>query len=158
MLGRTVSRAVLRSGLPVALATDSALSAPVDLRDELAVARKYLPAERLYEMVTSAPARILRLGPSVTRRDSIAVRADGGTQAGALFEGAVALVVVGGRIRLISPELAQQLPPAARRRFQPLHVEGRPPVLVDADVRALRGAAARHLGRDLYLAGKRICS
>ncbi len=61
MLGRTVSRTVLRSGIPMALATDSALSAPVDLLDELAVARKYLPAERLYEMVTSEPARILRL-------------------------------------------------------------------------------------------------
>ena len=34
MLGRTVSRAVLRSGIPMALATDSALSAPVDLLDE----------------------------------------------------------------------------------------------------------------------------
>ena len=52
MLGRTVSRAVLRSGIPMALATDSALSAPVDLLDELAVARKYLPPARLYEMVS----------------------------------------------------------------------------------------------------------
>jgi hypothetical protein len=37
-----------------------------------------------------------------------------------------------------------------------LHIENRPPVLVDADVRWLRRAAANHLGSDLRLAGKRI--
>uniref|UniRef100_Q01S18 Amidohydrolase n=1 Tax=Solibacter usitatus (strain Ellin6076) TaxID=234267 RepID=Q01S18_SOLUE len=153
MLGRTISRAVLRSGIPMALATDSALSAPVDLLDELAVARKYLPLDRLYAMVTSEPARILRLGAS---RDWIAVRSDAATRAGALFAGAIALVVVAGRIRLISPELARQLPATERRRFQALHIEGRAPVLVDADIRALRRAAAKHLGADLRLAGKRI--
>lgn len=156
MLGRTVSRAVLRSGIPMALATDSALSAPVDLLDELAVARRYLPPARLYEMVTSAPARILRLARVQTSADWIAVRSEARTPAQALFDGVVALVVVGGRIRLISPELAGQLPSAARRRFQLLHIEKRPPVLVDADVRGLRRAAAKHLGQNLRLAGKRI--
>jgi cytosine/adenosine deaminase-related metal-dependent hydrolase len=160
MLGRTVSRGVLRSGIPMALATDSALSAPVDLLDELAVARKYLPAARLYEMVTSAPARILRLANSragwCNRGDWIAVRSEARTPSQALFAGVIALVVVGGRIRLISPDLARQLPSAVRRRFQLLHIENRPPVLVDADVRALRRAAVQHLGPDLRLAGKRV--
>jgi cytosine/adenosine deaminase-related metal-dependent hydrolase len=156
MFGRTVSRAVLRSGIPISLATDSALTAPVDLLDELAVARNYLPASRLYEMVTSAPARMLRLTASQTRGDWIAVRSDARDPAKALFNGAVALVVVAGRIRLISPDLARQLPAPVRRNFQLLRVENRPPVLVDADVRRLRRAAARHLGQDLRLAGKRI--
>jgi cytosine/adenosine deaminase-related metal-dependent hydrolase len=142
MLGRTVSRAVLRSGIPIALATDSALSAPVDLLDEIAVARRYLPADRVHEMATTVPARILRLPKS---RDWIA-----------LSNNTLSLVVVAGRIRLISRELAAQLPAAERRRFQPLHVENRAPVLVDADVRALRLAAVKYLGRDLRLAGKRI--
>jgi cytosine/adenosine deaminase-related metal-dependent hydrolase len=154
MLGRTVSRAVLRSGIPMALATDSALSAPVDLLDELAVARKYLPAPRLYEMVTTGPARILRL--SLPKGDWIAVRSEARTAIEALFEGTIALVVVAGRIRLISPELAGQLPASVRRRLQPLQIENRPPALVDADVRGLRRAAAKHLGSDLRLAGKRI--
>jgi cytosine/adenosine deaminase-related metal-dependent hydrolase len=145
MLGRTVSRTVLRSGLPIALATDSALSAPVDLLDELAVARRYLPASRLHEMVTTVPAKILRLPER--KNDWIARRAS---------TGPATLVVVAGRIRLISPDLAEQLPRAERRRFQPLHIEGRPPVLVDADIRKLRRAAAKHLGDDLRLAGKRI--
>jgi cytosine/adenosine deaminase-related metal-dependent hydrolase len=145
MLGRTVSRMVLRSGLPIALATDSALSAPVDLLDELAVARRFVSAARAHEMVTSVPARILRLPEH--RDDWIAMPTGAGS---------VALVVMAGRIRLISPELARQLPARDRRRFQPLQVEGRPPVLVDADVARLRRAAAKHVGSDLRLAGKRI--
>jgi cytosine/adenosine deaminase-related metal-dependent hydrolase len=156
MLGRTVSRAVLRSGIPMALATDSALSAPVDLLDELAVARKYLPPARLYELVTSGPARILRLSRTHTSRDWIAMRSEARTAVQALFEGTVALVVVAGHIRLISPDLARQLPAPVRRRFQLLRIENRPPVLVDADVRWLRRAAAKYLGQDLRLAGKRI--
>jgi hypothetical protein len=156
MLGRTVSRAVLRSGIPMALATDCALSAPVDLLDELAVARKYLPATRLYEMVTSGPARILRLARSQPSGDWIAVRSEARTPVQALFDGAIALVVVAGRIRLISPDLAGQLPAPVRCRFQLLRIENRPPVLVDADIRWLRRAAAKHLGQDLRLAGKRI--
>ena len=156
MLGRTVSRAVLRSGVPVALGTDSALSAPVDLLDELAVARRFLPAARLYRMVTRVPARILRLSQSALAGDWIAIRSRAQTPEDALFGGSVALVVVAGRIRLISPELAEQLPPPERRRFQLLHLENRAPVLVDADVDGLRRAAAKHLGDDLRLAGKRI--
>ena len=156
LLGRTVSRTVLRSGIPIALATDSALSAPVDLLDELAVARRYLPPARLYEMVTSGPARILRLSRPHTKRDWIAVRSEARTAIQALFDGTIALVVVAGRVRLISPELAHQLPRAALRGFQLLHVEHRPPLLVDADIRHLRRAAEKHLGQDLRLAGKRI--
>jgi cytosine/adenosine deaminase-related metal-dependent hydrolase len=156
MLGRTVSRTVLRSDVPIALATDSALSAPVDLLDELVVARRFLPAARLYDMVSSAPGRILRLAASSTRGDWVALKTAARTPEAALFEGTVALVKVAGQIRLISPELARQLPAAERRRFQPLHVDGRAPVLVDADVSALRRAATKHLGDRLYLAGKRI--
>jgi hypothetical protein len=72
------------------------------------------------------------------------------------LDGSVALVVVAGRIRLISPELAEQLPKSVRRRLQLLRVEHRAPVLVDADVAGLHRAAARHLGGDLRLAGKKI--
>jgi cytosine/adenosine deaminase-related metal-dependent hydrolase len=157
MLGRTLSREVLRSGIPIALATDSALSAQVDLLDELRVARRYLPEDRLYEMVSSVPAAILRLSRAATRGDWIAVRSSRAAHE-ALFDGSIALVVVGGRVRLIAPELAKQLPRAALRRFQLLAIEGRAPVLVDANVRALRRAAEKHLGRDFKLAGKRVLS
>ena len=156
MFGCTVSRTVLRSGVPVALATDSALSAPVDLLDELTVARRFLPARRVYEMVTSVPARILRLSQRALAGDWIAVHSQARTPGDALLDGSISLAVIAGRIRLISPELAQQLPKSARLRFQPLHVEHRAPVLVDADVAGLWRAAAQHLGGDLRLAGKRI--
>jgi len=147
MFGRTISRAVLQSGLPIALGTDSALSAPVDLLDEFAVARRFVPAGRAYAMITSIPRRILRLPER--HDDWIAIR---------VSTGAVALVVVAGRVRLISPDLARQLPKSQRRSFQLLHVEGREPVLVDADIAHLKRAAAKHLGSDLYLAGKKILS
>jgi cytosine/adenosine deaminase-related metal-dependent hydrolase len=155
LLGRTVSRAVLRSHIPIALATDSALSAPVDLLDELVVASNYVPKDRLWEMVTSAPAQILRL-PQCAASDWIAVRSDAAHPADALRTGSIALVFARGRIRLISPELARQLRPHERRGLQPLAMEGRAPVLVDADVRMLRRIAAKHLGPELRLAGKRL--
>jgi hypothetical protein len=107
-------------------------------------------------MVTSVPARILRLSQRALAGDWIAVRTRPQTPEDALLVGRVALVVVAGRVRLISPELAEQLPKTERRRFQLLHVEHRPPVLVDADVIGLRRAAGKHLGDDLRLAGKRI--
>ncbi|MEI9974056.1 MAG: hypothetical protein WDO73_19595 [Ignavibacteriota bacterium] len=107
-------------------------------------------------MVTSVPASILRLSRRSTAGDWIAIRSSAGSPHEALFGGSVALVVVGGRIRLISPELAQQLPRLERRRLQSLHVENRDPVLVDAPVARLRRAAAKYLGSDLRLAGKRI--
>ena len=157
MLGRTVSRAVLRSGIPMALATDSALSAPVDLLDELAVARKYLPPARLYEMVTSGPARILRLSQSHTRGDWIAVRSEARTPAQALFDGAVALVVVAGRIRLISPDLARQLPPppCAAASNCCTSKTARPCWWTPTSARCA-APRPKHLGQDLRLAGKRI--
>jgi len=160
MLGRTVSRDILRSGIPIALGTDSALSAAVDLLDELAVARRYLPAshleERLYEMVTTIPARILQMAPRTTACDWVAVLSHGRSPSQALLKGSIALVVVRGRIRLIAPSLARQLPAEFTSRFQSLTIEGRPTVLVDADVRGLHRAAAKHLGSTLRLAGKRI--
>jgi cytosine/adenosine deaminase-related metal-dependent hydrolase len=156
MLGRTVSRHVLRSGIPIALATDSAMSAPVNLLDELRVARRYVPAGRLHEMVTSVPAAMLRLSSADTRGDWIAMRSTSSKPEDALLNGTVTLVSVGGRIRLIAPDLAAQLPREVRRRLQPLAVEGGEPVLVDAQVNELRKAAEKHLGRDFRLAGKRV--
>ena len=155
ILGRTVSRAILRSGIPIALATDSALTAPVDLLDELAAARKYLPAARLYEMVTTEPARILRIQHR-TATDLIAVRSKWQAPARAIFDATIALVITAGRIRLIAPDLAAQLPPDTRSRFQRLTIENRPTVLVDANITSLRRAAMIHVGRNLRLAGKRI--
>ena len=158
MLGRTVSRAVLRSGIPIALATDSALSAPVDLLDELAVARRYLPADRLYEMVTTVPARILRL-PRATGRLDRGALAKLEQRSERCWRERSRWWWCAGRIRLISPDLARQLPAAVRRRLQLLHRRrtARPCWWMRTSAR-LRRAAAKHLGSDLRLAGKRMLS
>ena len=87
----------------------------------------------------SVPARVLRLAPT---RDWIGMR-----------DGQVVKVSVRGKVRLVAPDLATA---GQRRRMQPLTIEGRPTVLVDAPVRQLRRAAERYLGSDLRLAGKRI--
>ena len=108
----------------MALATDSALSAPVDLLDELAVARR-----------VSAAGAPLRNGHQRAGADSASCHASArrldrcphaGSHAGrgAASRAAVALVVVAGRIRLISPDLARQLP-AAERRALPTAARGR---------------------------------
>jgi cytosine/adenosine deaminase-related metal-dependent hydrolase len=152
-LGRTVRPSVLRSGIPVALATDSALTAPVDLLEELRIARRFLPPEQLFSMVTRQPARILRLPPS---QDWVALRSPARGPAQALLDGDIALVVVRGHIRLIAPDLARQLPRALRAGFEPLALEGRSEVLVDAKIRRLYRAAARHLGPCIRLAGKQV--
>lgn len=63
ILGRTITRDVLLSYPPIALGSDSPLSANGDLIDELRAAREAydLPAELLYRRVTTRPARLLKL-------------------------------------------------------------------------------------------------
>jgi hypothetical protein len=99
---------------------------------------------------------MLRISRAATKGDWIALRSTSPAPQEALFDGSIALVSVAGRIRLIAPDLAEQFPRSVRRSFQLLQVESRPPVLVDADVRGLRRAAAKHLGHDFRLAGKRV--
>jgi hypothetical protein len=48
------------------------------------------------------------------------------------------------------------LPARVLKRFQRVSVEGRGTFLVDVDVRKLHAAAARVLGPDVRLAGKRV--
>ncbi len=151
---RTLNRSTLESGVPIAIATDSPLTAKGDLLDEIRVAHKSsgLAANRIYEMVTETPARVLKL----PRRgaDWVAIRSGGRSPCEALLRAsAPELVVVRGKVRLISAELARhtRLP-----RFQRLHVEGRGEFLVDADIAQLRRSAERFLGSAFRLGGKRV--
>ena len=97
---------VLRWELPISLGTDSALTGQGDLIDELCVAksRAGLAANRLFDMVTTVAARILRLegGEGALREggvaDLVAVADTGGTPAEALHAMRPELVVVGGKI------------------------------------------------------------
>jgi len=139
-LGRTLSPDAVASGIPMALGTDSPLTAEGDLLDEVAAAR-----ELGWEYDSVAAARILRLSPQPD--DWIAVPD---------FGEPPELVVIGGRIHLIGPRLARALPPGLCREFHPLRIETRPPVLVRWNVPHMLEEAARHLGEDVRLAGRRV--
>jgi cytosine/adenosine deaminase-related metal-dependent hydrolase len=160
-LGRTVSPEVMDSGLPIALGTDSSLTAEGDMIDELRAAAGRLGAVRAYEMVTQAPARILRLGPGAGRiqeggiADLLVVRNPGPWPADALHALNPELVIIGGRIKLCTPAIADRLG-LQRLRLQPVHIEGRGLRYVACDVRSLAPPATGILGDRFRLAGKRV--
>jgi cytosine/adenosine deaminase-related metal-dependent hydrolase len=140
-LGRTLKPP---EGIPLALGTDSAITGEGDLLDEIALART-LTKRDVLPMVSTDAARILRIPPN---DDFIAAPE---------FGRAPELVVIDERIRLISPKLAEQLPPESRAGFQSITLEGRAPVLVDMNVGELYRLTLEALGGDeLRLAGKRV--
>ena len=160
LLGRTLTAGALRSGIPVALGSDSALTAEGDLLDEIRVARRVsrLPGAAIYRMVTSEAARILRLrggaGSLVAgaAADLIAIPDDGRSPSEALMRtNGPALVMIAGKVNLIATELARHIPGLSR-----LSVEGRVDVLVRANVGRLRRQAEQALGGEIRLAGRRV--
>jgi hypothetical protein len=140
-LGETLSADAIASGIPIALGTDSPLTAEGDLLDELRTAR---------ELVGDIPfdaARILRLDPHSD--DWIAAPT---------FGEPPELVAMGGRIRLIGSRLARTLPPRICREFHPLNIETRPPVLVRWNVPRMLEETAQYLGEEVHLAGRGVYS
>ncbi|MGA3023387.1 MAG: amidohydrolase family protein [Bryobacteraceae bacterium] len=113
-LGKTLPRHVLESGLPIALGTDSALTAEGDMIDELRVARRVsgLSEDRLYRMVTEIAAQVLRLrhGEGTIQPGAVAdlllYRDRGLTPAQTLLGQMPEAVVVKGVPQLVSAELA----------------------------------------------------
>jgi cytosine/adenosine deaminase-related metal-dependent hydrolase len=141
-LGQTLAREVLASAIPLALGTDSPLTAEGDLLDEIRAAR-----ELDWEYDSLAACRILRLAPQPD--DWIAAPG---------FGQPPELVVIGGRIRLIGARLARALPPGICREFHPLRIETRPPVLVRWNVPQMLEETAQYIGEGVRLAGRRVCS
>jgi hypothetical protein len=140
-LGRTLSMEALE-GIPVALGTDSSLTTEGDLLDEL----DHIGEIGRSKACPTAAARIFRLPPRPG--DWIAV-----PQFGAPPE----LVVIGGRIHLIGPDLAEELPPSLRLEFHPLKIQGRPPVLVRWNIPRLLQDTSLYLGPDpIRLAGREV--
>jgi len=160
-LGRTLRR--FAPGVNVALGTDSALTARGDLLDALRFALRecrVTPA-RLYRMVTEEAAAVLGLkrGEGTIREAGIAdltvIRDTGLSPAEALLNsGQVELVIIGGRIRLMSERLAKRL--GAPPHFEQIHVAGRGRMLIDAPVLELYRSAASVLPQPVRLAGKAI--
>jgi cytosine/adenosine deaminase-related metal-dependent hydrolase len=115
LFGATAAVAELPPEVPVALATDSTMTGSVTLFDELrfAAGLGQVPAERLLAMVTSEAATAV-MAPELGRL-TVGAPADlialppAGSDAETLLAarpGALALVVVGGRVRLAAPRHA----------------------------------------------------
>ncbi len=148
-LGKTLSQEAFGSGVTIALGTDSALTAEGDLIDHLKCAGR-----ETWPLVTTNAARILHLHAgqgTISERgvaDLVAVADNGQTPAEALRDLRPEMVMVRGQVmlsRIGAPGL------------NPINVEGRGRYLVRADIKALYAAAARALGPEIRLAGRRVC-
>jgi hypothetical protein len=167
VLGSTLGRRVLQSGIRIALGTDSALSGEGDLLDELRVARAStkVSVPRLYAMVTVDAARVLRLDRGAgtivegAAADLLVVKDLAGSPASQLLKtrtGEMELILAGGMPRLASAAFLPQLPAALGRRFHPIAIEDGQTVFLDVNVPRLFRETERVLGPDFRLAGKRV--
>jgi cytosine/adenosine deaminase-related metal-dependent hydrolase len=155
LLGKTLDRPVLRSGLPIALGSDSALTAAGDLLDEMRVARRTVDSATLYQMVTDVPRRILRL--SSQHPGDVALYRNIGLPPSetVLQAGPPDLVMIGGRVQLVTENFANRLPLAQVRRMHRFVVGGRA-VFCRPHVGELYRQTAAVLGPDFQLAGKPV--
>lgn len=161
--GQTLQLQHVISHTPVALGTDSAISAAGDMVDEIRFANMMglVPPESLYRMVTDIPAKILRLGHSVgevrdgSRADLVAVQDKGQTPAQALMNLTPEMVMVGGRIHLISKRLQERLPPSVTAGWHSIRLEDRE-WITPFDVPWFLQQARAELGPEIRLAGKRV--
>ena len=161
-LGRTISPEVLRSDIPIALGTDSALSAEGDLLDELRVASNHVSAARVYTMVTTEAARVLHLNSGEGKiqdggmADLLVVRAHEENTPARLLGSRPELVFLKGRLMLISADAARELQMNDLEHFQPVEVEGRGKWLLRANVKGLMDATKAILGERICLGGRRV--
>jgi cytosine/adenosine deaminase-related metal-dependent hydrolase len=160
-LGQTLTPHVVRSRIPIALGTDSALTGAGDLIDEIRSAN--LPAEEVYPLVTSGAASVLRLtgGEGTLREHGVAdlviVRDIGQTPARSLFDLLPELVMLRGRIMLLSETLAARHPYSNLRNFHRIRMEDRGSWFIRADVPGLYASASQAVGPEVRLSGKRVC-
>ncbi len=163
-LGRTLEMPVLNSGLPVALGNDSAMTADGDLLDELCFARPLIDAQRLYEMVTTEAAGVIKLPETFGRIDEgcpadfLVMRDKGFTPAETLLAEIPELVICRGRIVLASADLIARCPQALGPSMQQIEVERRGRYFVQYDVSTLFKQTRRVLESELRLAGKAVAA
>ena len=170
-LGETLTRRTLDSGISVALATDSSITAAGGLLDEIRIAQQVssLPSDSLYAMVTEAPARILRLaaGAGTLREQAAAdllVLPDlGCVPADALLQhrnSGINAVMVGGEIKLLTSDWLDRLPTPISGGLHRITVDGRPFGVAGLDGASLLASARRALDHagPLSLAGVMIDS
>jgi cytosine/adenosine deaminase-related metal-dependent hydrolase len=169
LFGEVPSGQLLQGFSDTALGSDSPLTACGDLLDEVRFAARHcvLSPRRLYGMVTDAAASILRLRNAEgsirisSRADLVAVRDTGRLPAemlSTLSAKDVELVLRDGSIQLVSEEMYERLPEAARDGLEPLCVGGimrwlRAPVkqLIEDAERVLGKGGVRLGGKPVWL-------
>jgi cytosine/adenosine deaminase-related metal-dependent hydrolase len=157
--GQTLTTEALRGGIPIALGTDSALTAEVDLLHEIRLARRHcgLSDQEVYRMVTSQSAAILRLenGEGSIREggvaDLIAVADEGQSPAEAIFDLRPAMVMVGGEVKLASSRFGGT-------SFHSIDIEQCGRWMIAADIPNLSSAVTVAVGSEFRLAGKRVAA
>jgi cytosine/adenosine deaminase-related metal-dependent hydrolase/SAM-dependent methyltransferase len=167
LFGRTMSPAEVRRFPRVALGSDSPLTAEGDLLDEIRCAHDTLvaPDAEIYGYVTNEAAEILHLENAEGRlrangiADLMAMRDDGRAPAERLTASSyrdVELVLLRGRVQLLSPELKQRFPAAACEGLQALSMEG---VVrwIRAPLDWLFAQTHKHVGDEIFLGGKSVC-
>jgi cytosine/adenosine deaminase-related metal-dependent hydrolase len=165
-IGQTLGPHVLTSGLPIALGTDSALTARGDLIDELSVVKRlgHLTDSDVYEMVTSVPAKLLRLrnGEGEIRTggvaDLLAVFNNQSSPASALRQLCPQLIIVGGKVKLVAARFADRLPASITAPLERIRLEGRGEYLVDATVTDLLAITRCFLPEGITLAGRKVAA
>lgn len=162
MLGRTICGELLTSELPIALGTDSALTAEGDLIDEIRVARRYADIQRIYDMLTRQAATMLRLsrGEGTIQEGALAdlliVRDQNQTPAEALSSLQPELVLIGGRVKLISLPLADRLKFTNTCFMHRITVKGRGEWLIACDIPRLKTPVGQVLGTSFDLARQKV--
>jgi cytosine/adenosine deaminase-related metal-dependent hydrolase len=163
-LSQTLRPEVLRSSLPVCLGTDSALTCQDDLAGEIRVAHKAgcLSAEDIYPMVTTEAASILCLtrGEGEIQEGAgadLLVVADSGQNPAEAIQGfCPSLVILGGKVQLVSKDLAPRIDPVLIGNFQNIELVGRGSWLVNANISSLYAEVEATLGPHFQLAGRPV--
>jgi cytosine/adenosine deaminase-related metal-dependent hydrolase len=165
-LGQTLPLRQIKSLTNVALGTDSPLTAAGDLLDHIRFVHEVLgvSAALLYLLVTTRAARLLRLKDGQgrlepqSRASLIVVRDRQTTPANTLVQLAwtdIELVMQAGRIVLLSPTLAANLPPELTFHLESIWLDG-VERLVRAPAAHLVGQTSAVLGESFRLSGRSI--
>ena len=165
-LGTTLNCERIMSFPNLALGSDSPLTATGDLLDEIRLAHHEIgiPAPIVYELVTSRPARLLRLGSGEgtlqpgNQADLIVTRDRDFTPAHALVQLTwrdIEFVMQRGRIVLVSAELADRIPDELTRGMEPVSIDGHKR-FVRAPIAELWTETFTALGRIPALSGRML--
>jgi cytosine/adenosine deaminase-related metal-dependent hydrolase len=115
LFGRTAPQTLLANGTDVLLGTDSLLTADGTMLEEMRIARRDVPDARILDAVGPLAAR--RLGVTLSNLD-IGTRANIVVSDRPILESRledIVLVMAGGVVRVLEPELAARIGPAGGR-------------------------------------------